>query len=391
MRHKLAIAAVLLSCAAAALILPGVPSLSESPIASGAATVRITTAGLLPRAVSVTAGEPVIWINQTEARVNLVSGELFRSYLPLIAWGPRHGGEDLGAEGRPPRQTSEDFGAVLEPGRLYTHTFQALGRHPYHVSSSDPSLVLAGEVQVEEAPTPGPKPTPEWFTYEVVHTYPHDPTAFTQGLAFHDGHLYEGTGLYGASSLRRVDLETGEVLQIHQLPDDYFGEGVAIYDEDKIAQLTWKSGTGFIYDQESFDLLRTFEYATEGWGLTYDGQRLIMSDGTATLHLLDPDTLEEVDTLQVRGSHGPVRRLNELEVVKGQLYANVWYSDVIAVIDLETGQVTAWVDLEGLLSPAEAEEADVLNGIAYDASSDRLFVTGKLWPTLFEIRIVPDD
>jgi glutamine cyclotransferase len=223
----------------------------------------------------------------------------------------------------------------------------------------------------------------------VVNEYPHDPQAFTQGLVFEDGYLYEGTGLYGFSSLRRVELETGEVLEMVGLPSDYFGEGITIYDGNKIAQLTWREQVGFIYDKVDFGLLDRFTYATEGWGLTYDGSRLIMSDGTSTLHYLDPATLEEINTVEVIDAGGPVARLNELEYIKGEIYANVWSTDRIAIIDPTTGRVTAWIDLQGLLSPEEAEEADVLNGIAYDADADRLFVTGKLWPSVFEIELVP--
>jgi glutamine cyclotransferase len=223
----------------------------------------------------------------------------------------------------------------------------------------------------------------------VVNEYPHDPQAFTQGLVFEAGFLYEGTGLYGSSSLRRVELETGEVQQMLALPAEFFGEGIAIYDGNKIAQLTWRQRVGFIYDKADFELLGEFWYTSEGWGLTYDGSRLIMSDGTSTLHYLDPATMEEIGTVEVIDTGGPVARLNELEYVEGEIYANIWTTDRIAIIDPITGRVTAWIDLQGLLSPEEAEAADVLNGIAYDAGADRLFVTGKLWPSLFEIELVP--
>lgn len=244
-------------------------------------------------------------------------------------------------------------------------------------------------------PTPAatPAPTsavvPDEYSYFVVNEYPHDPQAFTQGLVFEDGYLYEGTGLYGFSSLRQVALETGEILHMVELPSDYFGEGIAIYDGNKIAQLTWRQQVGFIYDKVDFELLGEFRYTSEGWGLTYDGSQLIMSDGTSTLHYLDPATLEEIGTVEVIDTGGPVARLNELEYIKGEIYANIWTTDRIAIIDPVTGRVTAWMDLQGLLSPEEAEAADVLNGIAYDAGADRLFVTGKLWPSLFEIELVP--
>jgi glutamine cyclotransferase len=229
------------------------------------------------------------------------------------------------------------------------------------------------------------------YSYNIVNTYPHDPDAFTQGLVFHDGVLYEGTGLYGQSSLRRVELETGDILQIRELSDQFFGEGITSYG-DRIIQLTWRSNIGFVYDKNSFELLREFDYSTEGWGITYDGTRLIMSDGTSTLHFLDPQTFEEIGQIEVFDSNGPVNRLNELEYVKGEIYANVWQTDWVAQIAPETGRVVGWVDLEGLLGVEDhSEPVDVLNGIAYDAQTDRLFVTGKLWPKLFEIEVISPE
>jgi glutamine cyclotransferase len=226
------------------------------------------------------------------------------------------------------------------------------------------------------------------YTYNIVNTYPHDRDAFTQGLVFEDGVLYEGTGLYGNSSLRKVQLETGSVLQIYELPDQFFGEGITIYG-DKIIQLTWQSNIGFVYDKDSFELLQEFNYSTEGWGITYDGESLIMSDGTSTLHFLDPQTFEEIGQLAVFDNHGPVTRLNELEYIQGEIYANVWQTDRVARIAPDTGQVIGWVDLRGLLTAEDrSEPVDVLNGIAYDANNDRLFVTGKLWPKLFEIELI---
>jgi len=226
------------------------------------------------------------------------------------------------------------------------------------------------------------------YSYNVVNTYPHDPDAFTEGLVFEDGFLYEGTGLYGNSSLRKVELETGDILQILELPADLFGEGITIY-EDKIIQLTWQSHIGFVYDKDSFELLQEFSYPTEGWGITNNGTHLIMSDGTSTLHFLDPQTFEETGQLEVSDGNGPVRDLNELEYVQREIYANVWKTDRIAIISPETGQVVRWVNLSGLLSAEERSQSDVLNGIAYDAGTDRLFVTGKLWPKLFEIELIP--
>jgi glutamine cyclotransferase len=227
------------------------------------------------------------------------------------------------------------------------------------------------------------------FTYKVVNSYPHDRTAFTEGLVMDRGVLYEGTGLNGQSSLRQVDLGSGQVLQNLALAPEYFGEGVTVWD-DQIIQLTWKSHVGFVYDKTSFKLLRTFDYPTEGWGLTHDDARLIMSDGTATLHFLDPDTLTETGRITVTDKGQPVVNLNELEYVRGEILANVWQTERIARIAPETGQVIGWIDLTGLLSPADRQQpVDVLNGIAYDAEHDRLFVTGKLWPKLFEITPAP--
>jgi len=186
-----------------------------------------------------------------------------------------------------------------------------------------------------------------------------------------------------------VELETGDVLQIRELSAQFFGEGITTYG-DRIIQLTWKSNTGFVYDKDSFELLQEFNYSTEGWGITHDGEHLIMSDGTATLHFLNPQTFGVIGQLEVFDNDGPVTRLNDLEYIKGEIYANVWQTDRIARIAPETGQVTGWVELEGLLTIEDRlEPVDVLNGIAYDAKTDRLFVTGKWWPKLFEIELIP--
>ncbi len=227
------------------------------------------------------------------------------------------------------------------------------------------------------------------YTCEIVQTYPHDPDAFTQGLVFEDGILYEGTGLRGRSTIRKVALKTGGVLQRHELSDRFFGEGITIY-EDKIIQLTWQANTGFVYEKDTFELIRDFTYATEGWGITHDGTHLIMSDGSATIYFWDPESLEEIGRIEVFDASGPVVRLNELEYIQGEIFANVWQTDYIARIDPETGRVTGWIDLTGLLKPdALKQPVDVLNGIAYDSKNDRLFVTGKLWPELFEIKLIP--
>ncbi len=229
------------------------------------------------------------------------------------------------------------------------------------------------------------------YTYEVVRSFPHDTGAFTQGLAVEGDTLFESTGNYGHSTLRQVALQTGEVERIRRLSSTIFGEGLALYD-GKIIQLTWKSGVGFIYDRDTFELLRSVSYPGEGWGITYDGARFIMSDGSSTLYFRDKVTFEETGRVFVRDGDVQVRNLNELEYVKGEIYANIWQEDRIARIDPETGRVTGWIDLEGLLESAGREETggteDVLNGIAYDATGDRLFVTGKWWPRLFQIRLV---
>lgn len=230
--------------------------------------------------------------------------------------------------------------------------------------------------------------TPE-YTFQIVNTFPHDSSAFTQGLAYRDGFLYEGTGLKGRSSLRKVRLETGEVVQKIDLAPEYFGEGVTLFKNEAI-EITWQSHVGFVYDLSDFHLLRRFAYAGEGWGLASHGRELFMSDGTSEIRVLDADTLAEKRRLKVHDGDIPIDQLNELEFVEGEIFANVWQTDRIARISPQSGKVLGWIDLKGLLSPVyRLEGGAVLNGIAYDASRKRLFVTGKLWPSLFEIRLVP--
>ena len=227
-------------------------------------------------------------------------------------------------------------------------------------------------------------------SYRIVHTWPHDPHAFTQGLIFADGHLYESTGLNGQSSLRMVDLETGRVLQDQTVSSQYFAEGLAAWGST-LVQLTWETEIALVYDRFSFRLLRTFPYRGEGWGLTADDKHLILSDGTANLRFFDPATFRELRRITVKDHGKPVTDLNELEFVRGEIYANVWHSDRIARISPKTGKVLGWIDLKGLLPASEHSSAEaVLNGIAYDAANDRLFVTGKLWPKLFEIKVIPE-
>lgn len=226
------------------------------------------------------------------------------------------------------------------------------------------------------------------YRYQIVHTYPHDSHAFTEGLFYLDGFLYESTGLEGQSSIRKVRLETGEVLQRLDIPARYFGEGIVNW-KQHLVSLTWKSGIGFVYDLQSFKLQRHFSYPGEGWALTQDGSHLIMSDGTDQLRWLDPQTLREISRLSVTFQGKPLRDLNELEWVKGEIYANVWQSNWIVRIDPRTGAVIGLIDCRGLLGPGDvvAGQTDVLNGIAYDARGDRLFITGKNWPKLFEIEL----
>lgn len=223
--------------------------------------------------------------------------------------------------------------------------------------------------------------------YQVVKTYPHDREAFTQGLQFKDGFLYEGTGLQGRSTLRKVKLETGVVLQKLSLPGQYFGEGIAIVGE-RIVQLTWQSEVGFVWGLKDFKLQRQFTYKGEGWGLTTDGKNLYFSDGTDEIRVLDGNTMAELRRIRVRENGRPVRELNELEWVEGEILANVWQTDRIVKVNPLDGRVMGSVDLSGLLSPGERVGTDVMNGIAYDAAGKRLFVTGKLWPKVFEIKLV---
>jgi glutaminyl-peptide cyclotransferase len=233
-----------------------------------------------------------------------------------------------------------------------------------------------------------PNQTPE-YTFKIIRTFPHDSNAFTQGLAYHDGFLYEGTGRNGQSSLRKVRVETGEVLQRVNLTPEFFGEGIALID-NKVVQITWQSHVGFVYSIGDFRLLRRFSYPGEGWGLATNGREIFMSDGTSEIRVLDGKTFAEQRRLKVRDGNTPVTLLNELEFVEGEIFANVWKTDRMARISPTTGKVTGWIDLKGILSPIYRLEPDaVLNGIAYDAVGKRLFVTGKLWPSLFEIQVVP--
>lgn len=242
--------------------------------------------------------------------------------------------------------------------------------------------------------SPAPAPTPTVATapavpvygYQVVATYPHDTTAFTEGLQFVDGAMYESTGMEGTSWVRRFDLATGAVQVQHDVDKQYFGEGVLVL-PDKIISLTWKNQKGFIYDRATLKPTGEFTYKGEGWALTTDGQKIFMSDGTSRIRILDPATLQETGGIDVKMNGRPVDQINELEFIKGEIWANIFQSDRIVRIDPATGNVTGVVYLANLLSPQDRRGVDVLNGIAYDSAGDRIFVTGKYWPKLFEIKL----
>jgi|HigsolmetaAR202D_1030399.scaffolds.fasta_scaffold00067_7 Glutamine cyclotransferase len=265
------------------------------------------------------------------------------------------------------------------------------------IANPTPSPSQEATSQLPEPTNPSTDPTPTNEVpaappvqgFRVIASYPHDPEAFTQGLIYENGQLYEGTGLNGRSSLRRVELETGSVQQSVALEEQYFGEGITILG-DKIYQLTWQNRVGFVYDKSSFALIGQFSYATEGWGLTTDGTHLIMSDGSSTIYFLDPNSFEVVRQVVVDNpTGGPISRINELEYINGEIYANIWQTDKIVRIDPNNGRVLGWIDLTGLLGPEDrVQPVDVLNGIAYDSENQRLFVTGKLWPKLFEIELI---
>ncbi len=243
--------------------------------------------------------------------------------------------------------------------------------------SSIAALIFCGPFLAAQTPV---------CSYEIVNSYPHDPEAFTQGLLYSEGEILESTGLYGESSLRRVELETGDVLHAISLTAEYFGEGLALW-EDRLIQLTWRENLAFIWDAETFASQGSFSYGGVGWGLTHDGRRLIMSDGSSSLTFRDPATFLELGSVAVVDDGSPVTALNELEWIRGEVFANRYLTDLIARIDPDTGKVIAWIDLTGLLDPMPPG-ANVLNGIAWDDEGERLFVTGKWWPTLFEIELL---
>lgn len=225
-----------------------------------------------------------------------------------------------------------------------------------------------------------------WWARTVAE-FPHDPAAFTQGLIVHEGKIYESTGKYGKSSLRVVDIDTGRVARIRLLNSSYFGEGITIFG-DRLYQLTWRKHVIFIYDPKTFDILETVPYDGEGWGLTHDDSHLILSDGTDSIRFLDPETLKIEREITVHEGAEKVTRLNELEYVRGEIWANIWYGDRVVRISPDDGSVLGWIDLSSLSRRSKQDKEDVLNGIAYDAPSDRLFVTGKNWSTLYEIKVM---
>ena len=252
----------------------------------------------------------------------------------------------------------------------------------HYITASIAALLVTASLFLAQVPA---RPTPV-YEYQVVHSFPHDKTAFTEGLFYLDGVLYESTGLNGHSTVRKVQLETGKVLQQQTVPSEYFGEGIVNWGSE-LVQLTWQSHVGFVYDRATFSTKRKFSYPGEGWALTKDSGRIIMDDGTSTLRFLDPQTLKQTGKLNVTDQGRPVAQLNELEYINGEIWANIWQTDRIARISPFTGNVSGWIDMRGLLTPAEKASADVLNGIAYDSARNRIFVTGKYWPKLFEIKV----
>ena len=249
-------------------------------------------------------------------------------------------------------------------------------------------VALLGAALGAQAPVvPPPASRAPVYKYQIVHSYPHDPDAFTEGLEYHGGFLYESTGLNGRSSIRKVKLETGEVLQNRNISKDYFGEGITFW-KDELFELTWSSEIAFVYDAATFASKRSFNYKGEGWALTHNADGLIMSDGTADLRFLDPVTFKERRRVTVTDGGVPIKYVNELEWVKGEIFANIYTTDYIARIDPANGRVTGWIDVRGML-PRQNDGNTVPNGIAYDAEHDRLFVTGKNWSKLFEIKLSP--
>jgi len=273
--------------------------------------------------------------------------------------------------------------AVLTVGFL---AFSLSGLTPFNDSSPTPRPTQTTEPTSSPTTSPTPQPiiSSVIYTYEIIRVYPHDTNAFTQGLAFDNGILYESTGQL--SSLRRIDLESGVVEQEVILPAEFFGEGLTVVN-DSLIQLTWQNHIGFIYDKVTFDLRGNFTYSTEGWGLTYNGSKLIMSDGTSNLYFLDPTTFQKTGQVSVHDGNTSITNINELEYVNGDVYANIWLQQEIAIINPQNGQIKGWIDLSGIYQSNDPNA--VLNGIAYDSQTDRLYITGKDWPKLYQITITP--
>jgi len=251
-----------------------------------------------------------------------------------------------------------------------------------------PGVALAGAaLMAQNVSVPPPASHAPVYKYTIVHSYPHDPDAFTEGLEYRDGFLYESTGLNGRSSIRKVKIETGEIVQNRNLSKDYFGEGITFWKDD-LFELTWISGIAFVHDAKTFTVKKTFTYKGEGWSLTHNADSLIMSDGSAQLRFIDPVTFKERRRITVTDGGMPIKYLNELEWIKGEIFANVYTTDYIARIDPANGHVTGWIDVRGML-PRQNDGNTVPNGIAYDAEHDRLFVTGKNWTKVFEITLSP--
>jgi glutaminyl-peptide cyclotransferase len=282
------------------------------------------------------------------------------------------------------QQTSKNLTNVL----TYKTTDFGVGKHMIKISATK-SDGTSGENYEEIFVTSDVKPIK--YTYQIVATYPHDVSHFTQGLEFHDNTLYEGTGQEGSSAIYRLDLKTGKAQKETKLEYQYFGEGITILN-NKIFELTYKNDIGFVYDLNTFKILNTWKYKSkEGWGLTNDGKSLVMSDGTENIYFIHPENYKEINRIQVCDEHNVVKNLNELEYIKGEIWANIWTTDNIVIIDPKTGKVTGEVDLSGIsgsILQNQKEQMDVLNGIAWNPVTDKIYVTGKLWPKLFEIKLI---
>ena len=291
---------------------------------------------------------------------------------------------------KPPRRRSERAASKLKSSKVLIASAAlvvAVSAALFIFASMGSDAVDQSNVSAVKKPVTASDGRARQLDYEVVNSYPHDPTSFTQGLLWHDGGFYESTGEYGRSKLRKLEFPTGRVLKDVSLSAELFGEGLALVGS-RLVQLTWKSHRGFVYDLSTFRLLEEFRIDTEGWGLTYDGKDLILSDGSSDLFYLDPVTFRPARRLPVRMNGLPILQLNELEFIEGEIWANVWQSDLILRIDPSTGLVSSFLNLRGILAPSDRTgRVDVLNGIAYDAGHKRVFVTGKLWPRIFEIRI----